>query len=134
MLVVNIYEASVIYEKTGLTLNDLRDQIEILVITESENGSKIYHDGEVIKAEAFKPRKIADPTGAGDAYRAGFILGLSKCLPLQLCAQIGALSATYALEVVGTQNPQLQPRRICRARFRSLADDAGRLDCLLGQR
>ena len=133
MLVVNIYEASVIYEKTGLTLNDLRDQIEILVITESENGSKIYHDGEVIKAEAFKPAEIADPTGAGDAYRAGFILGLSKCLPLQLCAQIGALSATYALEVVGTQNHSFSPEEFV-ARFRSLADDAGRLDCLLGQR
>ena len=132
MVIVNIYEASVIYEKTGLALNDLRDQVEILVITESENGSKIYHDGEVIEAEAFKPGEIADPTGAGDAYRAGFILGLSKDLPLKLCAQVGALSATYALEVVGTQNHSFSAAEFV-TRFRSLADDQGSLDSLLAE-
>ena len=130
MVVVNIYEASVIYEKTGLALDDLREQVEIVVITESENGSKIYRDDEVIQVGAFAPKEIADPTGAGDAYRAGFILGLSKGLPLKLCAQIGALSATYALEVVGTQNHNFNLQDFV-ARFRSLTDDKGQLDCLL---
>lgn len=130
MVVVNIYEASVIYDKTGFTLDDLREQVEIVVITESEKGSKIYHGDDTMAAEAFPPGEIADPTGAGDAYRAGFILGLSKRLPLQLCAQIGALSATYALEVVGTQNHRFTLAEFVE-RFRSLADDAGQLDCLL---
>jgi adenosine kinase len=132
MVVVNIYEASVLYEKTGFTLADLREQVEIVVITESENGSKIYRNAEFIEVEAFRPTEIADPTGAGDAYRAGFIFGLSKGLPLKLCAQIGALSATYALEVAGTQNHDFSPEEFV-ARFRSLADDEGRLDCLLGE-
>lgn len=130
MVVVNIYEASVIYEKTGSTLDDLREQVEIVVITESEKGSKIYRGDDTIEVEAFPPEAIADPTGAGDAYRAGFILGLSKRLPLRLCAQIGALSATYALEVVGTQNHRFTLSAFVE-RFRSLADDAGQLDCLL---
>ena len=130
MVVVNIYEASVIYEKTGFTLDDLRERVEIVVITESEQGSKIYRDDDIIEVEAFPPQEIADPTGAGDAYRAGFILGLSKGLPLKLCAQIGALSATYALEVVGTQNHTFKLEDFVK-RFRSLADDEGQLDCLL---
>lgn len=130
MVVVNIYEASVIYEKTGYSLADLREQAEIVVITESENGSTIYRGADRIEVEAFPPCSIADPTGAGDAYRAGFILGLSKRLPLKLCAQVGALSATYALEVVGTQNHSFALADFV-ARFRSLADDRGRLDCLL---
>lgn len=130
MVVVNIYEASVIYEKTGFTLDELREQAEIVVITESEKGSTIYCDDGIIDVEAFPPKAIADPTGAGDAYRAGFILGLSESLPLKLCAQIGALSATYALEVVGTQNHAFTRAEFVK-RFRSLADDAGQLDCLL---
>lgn len=130
MVIVNIYEASVIYEKTGCSLDDLREQAEIVVITESENGSTIYHDDDIIDVEAFPPANIADPTGAGDAYRAGFILGLGKRLPLKLCGQIGALSATYALEVVGTQNHKFSLGEFVE-RFRSLVDDGGQLDCLL---
>ena len=131
LLIVNIYEASVIYEKTGFTLDDLRERAEIVVITESENGSKIYSDGEIIEVAAFPPSAIADPTGAGDAYRAGFIFGLSNKLPLKLCGQIGALSATYALEVVGTQNHKFTLAAFVE-RLHSLGDDDGQLDCLLG--
>ena len=130
MVVVNIYEASVIYQKTGYTLDQIRDRAELVVVTESENGSKIYRDADAIDVEAFPPTTIADPTGAGDAYRAGFIYGLRQNLPLRLCAQIGALSATYALEVVGTQNHSFTPKEFVE-RFRSLADDDGQLDCLL---
>ncbi len=130
MIVVNKYEASVIYEKTGLDLNDLREMVDIVVITASEKGSTIYRNGETIEVPAFAPRQIADPTGAGDAYRAGLILGMSKALPLELSAQVGALSATYALEVVGTQNHSFTVTEFVE-RFRRLADDGGRLDCLL---
>ena len=130
MIVVNIYEASMIYEKSGLNLDDLRDMVDIVVITASENGSKLYLNGEIIEVAAFPPKVIADPTGAGDAYRAGLILGMSKGLPLRLSAQIGALSATYALEVVGTQNHNFTIAEFVQ-RFRSQADDGGLLDCLL---
>ncbi len=130
MLVVNIYEASVIYEKTGMSLDDLRARVEVLVITASEHGSTIYARDETIKVRAVAPKHIADPTGAGDAYRAGFLLGLSKDMPLKLAAEIGALSATYALECVGTQNHNFSPAEFV-ARFRSGADDRGLLDQLL---
>ena len=130
VLVVNLYEARIIYEKTGLGLDDLRDRAEIVIITESEKGSKIYTDGQVIEVGAFAPRAIADPTGAGDAFRAGLILGMSQGFPLKLSAQIGALNATYVLEVVGTQNHNFTLAEFVQ-RFRSLADDGGQLDSLL---
>ena len=130
VLVVNLYEARIIYEKTGLGLDDLREKAEIVIITESEQGSKIYRDDQIIDVGAFAPRTIADPTGAGDAFRAGLILGMSQGFPLQLSAQIGALSATYVLEVVGTQNHEFTMAEFVR-RFRSLADDCGLLDSML---
>lgn len=130
MLVVNIYEASVIYEKTGLKLADLRDMVEVLIITAGDRGSTVYRDDDLIEAPAFAPSQIADPTGAGDAYRAGLLLGIRHGLPLELTAQIGALSATYALEMVGTQNHSFTPAKFVN-RFRTLADDGGALDCLL---
>ena len=124
VLVVNLYEARIIYEKTGLGLDDLRERADIVIITESEQGSKIYKGDQVIEVGAFAPRTIADPTGAGDAYRAGLILGMSQGFPLKLSAQIGALNATYVLEVVGTQNHNFTLAEFVQ-RFRSLADDGG---------
>jgi len=130
VLVVNLYEARIIYEKTGLGLDELRERAEIVIITESEKGSKIYKGEQVIEVGAFTPRTIADPTGAGDAYRAGLILGMSQGFPLKLSAQIGALNATYVLEVVGTQNHDFTMPAFVQ-RFRSQADDGGLLDALL---
>ena len=130
LMVVNIYEASVICEKTGLSLDDLRDEIEILIITASERGSTIYADGDEIPVQAFTPRQILDPTGAGDAYRAGLIAGIARDLPLRVSAQVGALCATYALECVGTQNHDFTPVEFV-SRFRDQLDDGGQLDKLL---
>lgn len=130
VLVVNLYEARIIFEKTGLGLDDMREQAEIVIITESEKGSRIFKGDRVIEVGAFAPRSIADPTGAGDAFRAGLILGMSQGFPLELSAQIGALSATYVLEEVGTQNHNFTIAEFVQ-RFRSLADDKGLLDTLL---
>jgi adenosine kinase len=130
LMVVNAYEASVIQEKTGLSLDDLRETIDILIITQGEDGSKIYTNGDIIEVEAFSPTEIKDPTGAGDAYRAGLLSGIIRGLSLELSAQIGALCATYALEFVGTQNHNFTLQDFV-TRFREYADDKGQLDILL---
>ncbi len=130
LMVVNAYEASIISEKTGLSLDDLRETIDILIITKGEDGSKIYTNGDVIDVEAFAPTEIKDPTGAGDAYRAGLLAGIIKGLPLDLSAQVGALCATYALEFVGTQNHNFTVEDFVK-RFRDNVDDNGQLDILL---
>ncbi len=129
LMVVNTYEASVISEKTGLSLDDLRKEIEFLIITEGEKGSKIYTNGDILEIPAFSIGEIKDPTGAGDAYRAGLLSGIIRELPLDLSAQMGALCATYALEFVGTQNHDFRIEDFIR-RFRQHLDDNGQLDAL----
>ena len=130
VMVINAFEASVICEKTGLSLQDLRDQVEILIITAGEKGSTLYIGGDAIAIDAFTPRQIKDPTGTGDAYRAGLMAGIAFDLPLETSAQVGALCATYALEYVGTQNHSFTPAAFVK-RFRGLSDDGGVLDQLL---
>jgi adenosine kinase len=132
-MVVNAYEAEVICHKTGQNLVDLRNSVEILVVTQGERGSHIYTDGERIDVPAFPPDEIKDPTGAGDSYRAGLIRGIVGGWPLKLAGQVGALCATYTLEQLGTQNHRFTiPEFI--ARFRSRFDDEGLLTTLLQPR
>ena len=77
--------------------------VEILVVTYGAKGSIIYNKKEVIKIKAVKPRKIVDPTGAGDAYRAGFIKGLVNGLDLKHCGELASKVAKYPIEYYGTQ-------------------------------
>lgn len=129
LMIVNTYEATMIEQKTGMTLNDLRAAIDLLVITHGAEGSKIYNNGDVINVPAFAPQTIADPTGAGDAFRAGFITGLANDLPLHLCGAMGALCATYVLEHVGPQKNNFTLDSF-KERFRKNYDDEGLLEQL----
>ncbi len=129
-LVVNAYEAEIICKKTQQTIDDLRRQLEILVITQGKHGSHIYAGGEKLNIPTFPEVKIVDPTGVGDAYRAGLIRGLASGWSLELCGQVGSLCATYVLEQVGTQNHSYRIDDFI-TRFRTLYDDRGQLDLLL---
>lgn len=128
-MIVNAYEAEVICKKTGQTLEDLRRQIEVLVITQGKRGSHIYLNGELTEVPAFPAETIKDPTGGGDAFRAGFIRGIAVNWPLTLAAQVGSLCATYALEHVGTQSHHFTVPQFIE-RFRSEYPDGGLLDRL----
>jgi adenosine kinase len=129
-IVMNAYEAEIICKKTEQSLNDLRRKFEILVITQGKNGSHVYQHGDLIKVDAFPASEIKDPTGSGDAFRAGLVRGIANGWSLKLAAQVGSLCATYALERVGTQNHRFSiPEFI--DRFRSVLDDEGHLDSLL---
>jgi adenosine kinase len=128
-MVVNAYETEVICKKTGQTLEDLRRAIDILVITHGGRGSHIYVNGEVIEVPVF-PTTVKDPTGGGDAFRAGLIRGMVAGWPLKLAGEVGALCATYALEFVGTQNHRYTTNEFI-TRFRSQFNDEGLLDSLL---
>ncbi len=129
-MIVNAYEAEIICNKTSQTLDDLRRVIDILVITQGKDGCTIYLNGEKSKINAFPVNEIKDPTGAGDAFRGGFLRGIAAGWPLELCAQTGSLCASYVLEQVGTQNHHFTiPEFI--ARFRTEYDDKGLLEALL---
>lgn len=129
-LIVNEYEAEIMCKKTGLTLDDLRREVEILIVTQGPDGSHIYTNDEQIVVPAFPTDHIKDPTGVGDAYRAGLIRGMASDWPLRLAGLVGALCATYVLENVGTQSHRFTPTEFV-TRFRQHFDDQGLLDSLL---
>lgn len=128
-MIVNAYETEIICNKTGQTIDDLRRQIDILVVTQGKHGCTIYLNGDVIKIEAFPVDEIKDPTGAGDAFRGGFLRGMAAGWQFDLCAQVGSLCASYVLEQIGTQNHRFTLSQFVE-RFRSHYDDKGQLDAL----
>jgi adenosine kinase len=130
LMIINQYESKLVMQKTGMTMDDLRHAVDLLVITHGEDGSEIYTNGDVIKVDAFPPDEILDPTGAGDAFRSGFITGLAYDLPLHLCGALGSLCATYVLEHVGTQHHAYTVPEFIE-RFRTRYADDGALDILL---
>jgi adenosine kinase len=129
-LVVNAYEAEIIQQKTDLSIAKLQQEVEILVITQGENGLDIYHQGDKTSLPAFPVANVIDPTGAGDAFRGGLLRGLASGWPLHIAGLTGALCAAYNLEQVGTQNHSFTIAEFAE-RFRSHADDQGLLDTLL---
>ncbi len=129
-LFVNEYEFSLIEKHTGMTRDEIKNNLEIMVITKGENGSTVITKDEEYVIKAVPPEEIIDPTGIGDAYRGGFLTGYSFHLDLKLCGEIGALAAAYCLEADGPQS-HYYTREDFIKRFRKHFDDQGKLDILL---
>ncbi len=103
-LIGNDYEIKLIQDKTGWNAQDILKETKILITTLGEKGSIITtQDGEVIEIAPCPPQSVDDPTGAGDAFRAGFLVGYEKGFDLKTCGQIGSVAASYAIETYGTQ-------------------------------
>jgi adenosine kinase len=103
ILICNDYELEMIMQKTGLEHNELGKRTETVISTLGENGSTVItREGET-KIGVAKPSRVLDPTGAGDAYRAGLIKGLVSGKDLVDSARMGATCASYAIEYQGTQ-------------------------------
>ncbi len=103
ILIVNDYEFELIKRRTELTLEQMRRMAETIIVTKGEHGSTIYTADEQIDIPAITPEAVLDPTGAGDAYRAGLMAGLVNGLSLADAGRLGTLTATYAIESHGTQ-------------------------------
>lgn len=104
-LVLNDYEFAVFQEKTGKNQADILAEVELLVVTLGEKGSRITtRQGEVVEVPAAKISEVVDPTGAGDAFRGGFVSGLVRDLPLAVCGRLGSVSSAYVVERYGTQS------------------------------
>ncbi len=129
MIVVNDYEAHIIEDRTNLTEADLVLGGKTLIITRGKEGATIYADDQRFDIPVFPEVVIVDPTGTGDAFRGGFLRGLTAGLGWELCGKMGALSATYCLEKKGTQNHSYTIGEYIE-RFREVFDDGGALDVL----
>jgi len=81
----------------------LLDYVDVLIVTKGGDGSVLYMEGDEIDIPPLKPKKIVDPTGAGDAYRAGFYAGLSRGFEMDECCRFASARASYALEYHGPQ-------------------------------
>lgn len=128
---VNDYEFGLISKKTGLDLDGMLKHVDIIVVTRGENGASIYADGGEVKVPVAPPGAwIMDPTGVGDAFRAGFLTGYARHWDWLLCGQMGAVAATYCLEKDGPQNHRYTREEFV-ARFRKHFDDGGKLDALI---
>jgi adenosine kinase len=102
--IVNEYEFEMLKNKTDWSDEEIAAETQALIVTRGEKGSVIRADGKIIHIPIVPARRIADPTGVGDAYRAGIIKGYLKKLPREIAGRLGSLAATYALEEYGTQS------------------------------
>jgi adenosine kinase len=101
MVIVNDYELELLRQKTGLGEQDIQNQVQLLVVTRGENGCTVLSKGSRVNVPAVPPTRIADPTGVGDAFRGGFMKGLASGASYEVCARMGSVAATYALEHLG---------------------------------
>jgi adenosine kinase len=101
---VNDYEWGMLQQKTGFSAEDIAAQVEALVVTLGAEGSLIYAQGRKLTIPSAKPRTVVDPTGCGDAYRAGLIHGLLRGLDLESIGRIASLMGALKIESLGPQN------------------------------
>ncbi len=104
IVICNDYEYELIREKTTLDVDALLEKSEAVIITRGEKGSSIHLPGRQIDVPVAPERRVADPTGVGDAYRGGLMKGLAIGADWDVCGRIGSVAATYSLEHVGGQS------------------------------
>lgn len=110
-LFTNEYEAALIEQKTGWTAADLAQMVNVRVTTLGPDGARIERRGEEpVRVHVPEEERKADPTGVGDAFRAGYLAGQAWGLSDERSAQIGSLVATYVIETIGTQEYELAQR------------------------
>jgi adenosine kinase len=111
-LALNDYESQLMQERTGNTLEQLAERVEAVIVTLGAQGSRIYTDGKCLEIPVAPARRVTDPTGCGDAYRAGLLHGLMNDLGWETTGRIAALMGAIKIEHHGTQN-----HRFTRAEF-----------------
>lgn len=111
-LAVNDYESQVIQDKTGLSLEALAAKVKALIVTLGGEGSQIYADGEIHEIPCVEAEAIVDPTGCGDAYRAGLLYGMSQGWDWQTCGRLASTMGSIKIAHKGGQNHALSREEI----------------------
>jgi len=101
---LNDYEAQLMMERTGQSLDDLAQNLEALIVTRGGDGSTIYTKNDDILIPSATPRMVLDPTGCGDAYRAGLLYGITNNMDWETTGRIASLMGAIKIEKAGTQN------------------------------
>ena len=103
-MAVNDYEYELVHERTGWDAKEIASHLKALVVTRGDKGSEIYTEGTVYHIPVVEADKIVDPTGCGDAYRAGLLFGLMNDLDMQTTGRIASLLGSIKIAHAGTQN------------------------------
>jgi adenosine kinase len=124
-LITNDYERALLESKTGWGADEVLARVGTRITTLGPKGSLVEtRDGARVEVPAVPEHRREDPTGVGDGYRAGLLAGLSWKLPLERCAQLGSMVATYVLEHVGTQEYEIDPGDLLARFAASYGDNA----------
>ena len=115
-VVVNDYEWSLLAERTGYTAADVARRVEALIVTKGGEGSEIHTAAGRVDIPVVRARQVVDPTGCGDAYRAGLIHGLVRGHDWPLTGRIASLIGAIKIESRGPQNHRFTPGEFA-ARF-----------------
>lgn len=103
LLMVNDYEMNLIQNKTGLDREEILKRAGSAIITMGHDGSLLYTDFSSTRIPVFPPKRVTDPTGAGDAYRGGLLSGITQGASLEESCMLGSVCASFAVERFGTQ-------------------------------
>ncbi|MDX1252587.1 MAG: carbohydrate kinase family protein [Gammaproteobacteria bacterium] len=101
---LNDYEAQLMQERTGKSPHELAEHLEALIVTLGGQGSHIYTKNKRIDIPSATPKVVADPTGCGDAYRAGLLYGLMNGMDWETTGRVASLMGAIKIEHHGTQN------------------------------
>ena len=101
---VNDYEGQLLCERTGRSLEALAKSVKALIVTRGAEGSGIYANGQQVEVPSVKPEKLVDPTGCGDAYRAGLLYGITHGMDWRSAGQLGSLLGALKISQRGGQN------------------------------
>ena len=121
-LISNDYELALLLKKTGLTMKKLLKLVKMVVTTKGEKGSVITTVNKKHNIPPAKPKNESDPTGAGDAYRAGFIKGLVAGYPLPKVGRLAAVVSVYTVEKYGTQTHRFTWKDIRRRYYQNFRE------------
>jgi adenosine kinase len=111
-LACNDYEFEMVMDRTGLTLQDIAARLDALIVTRGEHGSDIYAGGEHHKIPAVPAAAVVDPTGCGDAYRAGLLYGVANELDWPTTGRLASLLGSIKIAHQGGQNHSFTAQEI----------------------
>jgi adenosine kinase len=112
---VNDYEGQMLQERTGWSAERIATHVEALIVTRGGEGSSIFADGKEIIIPPVTPTEILDPTGCGDAYRAGLVHGITRGMSWEDTGRLASLIGSIKIAHRGTQNHALTPDAVAGA-------------------
>jgi len=120
---VNDYEGKLLEERTGSAIETLAESLEALIVTRGASGSTIYTGGRKIDIPCVEAKELLDPTGCGDAYRAGLLYGIANRLDWQATGQLAAVMGAIKIASRGGQNHEATREQIGKTYRKSFGSD-----------